>query len=81
MCITRLFVFIQLYDCRKKHLRNEKERERWMQIDYRYMTEESDMDEDKVGQYKLPWRSNSNVICYYIYLVIDYHIAQNFDGG
>lgn len=57
MCMTRLFVFIQLYDRRKKHLRNEKERERWMQIDYRYMTEESDMDEDKVGQHKLPWRS------------------------
>ena len=38
MCMTRLFVFIQLYDRCKKHLRNEKERERWMQIDYRYMT-------------------------------------------
>ena len=59
--MTRLLVFIQFYDHRKKHLKNE-ERERWMQIDYRDMTEESDIDEDKVGQQKLPWRSNSNVI-------------------
>ena len=49
MCMTRLLFNIQLYDRRKKHLRKDKEREKWMQIDYRYMTEESDMDEEKVG--------------------------------
>ena len=53
---------MQLYDRRKKHLKKDKEREKWMQIDYRYMTEESDMDEERVGQHKLPWRSYSNVI-------------------
>ena len=34
--------------------------DRWRSIDYRYMTEESDVDDKTVAQHKLPWRSNSN---------------------
>ena len=55
-----VLTFAQLYDRRKKHLRNEKEREKWKEIDYRFMTEESDVDEEAVAQHKLPWRSESN---------------------
>ena len=49
----------QLYDRRKKYLRNDKEREKWKEIDHRFMTEESDVDEVAVAQHKLPWRSES----------------------
>ena len=59
--MNKVLFNMQLYDRRKRHLRSNKEREKWMQIDYHYMMEESDIDEEKVGQHKLPWRSNSNV--------------------
>ena len=49
---------LQSYDRRKKFLKKEKEREKWSQIDYRYMTEESDSD-DVIRQHKLTWRSES----------------------
>ena len=49
---------LQSYDKRKKFLKKEKEREKWSQIDYRYMTEESDSD-DVIRQHKLTWRSES----------------------
>ena len=50
---------MQLYDRRKKYLRNDKEKEKWKEIDHRFMTEESDVDEEAVAQHKLPWRSES----------------------
>ena len=37
-------------------LKKEKERERWAAIDFQYMTDESD-GEEQVRQHKLPWRS------------------------
>jgi len=47
---NRLFIlYIQLYDCHKKHLSSDKEVKRWQKIDYRYMTEESDVDEEVVA--------------------------------
>ena len=49
---------LQSYDRRKNFLKKEKEREKWSQIDYRYMTEESDSD-DVIRQHKLTWRSES----------------------
>ena len=63
--MNKVLFNMQLYDRRKRHLRSNKEREKWMQIDYHYMTEESDIDEEKVGQYKLPWRSNSKLCTLY----------------
>ena len=50
---------VQLYDRRKKHLANDKEREKWKQLDHRFMTDESDVDEEAVAQHKLTWRSES----------------------
>ncbi|CAI8019518.1 hypothetical protein GBAR_LOCUS11729 [Geodia barretti] len=45
-----------LYERRKRVLKKEKKRERWTAIDFKYMTEESD-GEEQVRQHKLPWRS------------------------
>jgi len=50
---------MQLYDRRKKYLCNNKEKEKWKEIDHRFMTEESNVDEEAVVQHKLPWRSES----------------------
>lgn len=52
---------IQLYDRRRRHLK-EKERDKWAQIDYRYMTEESELDSDTVLQHPLPWRSDGELL-------------------
>ena len=39
-------------------LRGDAEKEKWTSIDYRYMTEESESDDDSViRQHKLQWRS------------------------
>ena len=46
---------MQEYARRSKHVKPPEE-EKWSQIDYRYMTEESD-SEDYVRQHKLEWRS------------------------
>ncbi|CAI8044653.1 hypothetical protein GBAR_LOCUS24753, partial [Geodia barretti] len=42
-----------LYERRKRVLKKEKERDRWTAIDFEYMTEESD-GEEQVRQHKLP---------------------------
>lgn len=54
---------LQLYDRRKKLIK-KKEKERWDQLDYRYMTEESDASDanDTVYQHKLVWRSEGKGI-------------------
>ena len=54
----------QSYDRRKKYLK-KKEREKWSQIDYRYMTEESD-SENVVYLHKLTWRSEGELFDFYI---------------
>ena len=41
-----------------------KKRERWSQIDFHFMTDESDLDDDSVAQHKLPWRSESKFLKY-----------------
>ncbi len=40
-----------------RRLRSAKETELWPAIDYRYMTKESEGDDDTVHQHKLPWHS------------------------
>ena len=41
-----------------KQLKGEAEKEKWSSIDHRYMTDESESDEeDVVRQHKLQWRS------------------------
>ena len=55
--VMSAFYYSQLYNTRKNHLRNPKQAERWASIDYRYMTEESEGEEDKIHQHVLPWRS------------------------
>ena len=61
-------IWIQLYDRRKRHLK-EKEREKWAQIDYRYMTDESEQDSDTVLQHQLPWRSGGKF--YFLKVVLE----------
>ena len=41
-----------------------KKRERWGQIDFHFMTDESDLDNDSVAQHKLPWRSENKFLKY-----------------
>lgn len=56
---------IQLYTDRTKVLKTEAERELWQSIDFNYMTEESDCDEDgelAIRRYLLPWRSKSQFV-------------------
>ena len=40
----------------------EREKEKWSSIDYRFMTYESDTEEDVVLQHKLVWRSEGTVL-------------------
>lgn len=53
-----IFVILQLYDRRRRYLKNEEERGKWSTIDYNYMTDESASEtEDVIRQHKLIWRS------------------------
>lgn len=60
----QISIYCQLYHRRKKYLRTQKERERWGQINFHFMTDESDLDDDSVAQHKLPWRSESKFLKY-----------------
>ena len=46
----------------KKTIKKDKELQRWNEIDYHYMTEESDNDEGGILQHKLTWRSEGTFI-------------------
>ena len=52
-----MYLIVQLYVSRKKFLKNERESEKWSQVDFQYMTKESDRDDDCISQHKLTWRS------------------------
>ena len=52
-------------------MRKEKERERWTAIDFEYMTEESD-GEEQVRQHKLPWRLEGRLVVFAVSAVL-YH--------
>jgi len=54
---VRSAFYPQLYSRRKNFLKSPKESELWASIDCRYMTEESEGEEDKIHQHELPWRS------------------------
>ena len=55
---------MQAYNSRKKHLKTEKERKLWEDIDFRYMSDENS-DEDKINKRTLPWRSQGiNHLCF-----------------
>ena len=61
-----MYLIVQLYVSRKKFLKNEQESEKWSQIDFQYMTEESDGDDDCISQHKLTWRSSGILhLCIY----------------
>ena len=55
--VRSAFYYPQLYSRRKNFLKSPKESELWASIDCRYMTEESEGEEDKIHQHELPWRS------------------------
>ena len=40
-------------------MKKPDEGEKWGAIDWRYMTEESDGEDDTISQHRLPWRSKS----------------------
>lgn len=49
----------QLYKKTKAVLKNEKEEKMWHDIDWNFMSEESDGDDGVIVRHKLPWRSQS----------------------
>ena len=51
-------------------LKKDKERERWEQIDFQYMTEESDSD-SVIHQHKLTWRSEGVAIQIHFIVMLD----------
>ena len=65
-CIYNLTVLMQLYDRHKKTIKKDKELQRWNEIDYHYMTEES---EGGILQNKLTWRSEG---MYIVHILISF---------
>ena len=62
MFLVLYIICTQLYERRKKMLRNTKEKERFQNIDYSFMTEESmSKSDDIVRKHKLPWHSEGEV--------------------
>ena len=66
---------VQLYNSRKTVLKKTRESEMWSEIDYKYMTEESEGEDDTIKQHKLPWRSrskfyNRHYICFLSVVVL-----------
>ena len=62
-----LLIFIpwslQLYNDRSKYLKNEMENRLWASLDFNYMTDESEIEDENgetlIHQHPLPWRSQS----------------------
>ena len=48
---------MKLYSNQKKVLKKALESEKWAEIDFHYMTEESEGESDCINQHKLTWRS------------------------
>ena len=56
-----------MYNSHKTVLKKTRESEMWSEIDYKYMTEESEGEDDTIKQHKLPWRSRSKFYtCIYV---------------
>lgn len=43
-------------------MRKEKEMNLWTEIDHRYMTEESEGEDDSITVHELPWRSSGTCV-------------------
>jgi hypothetical protein len=55
---------MQVYNKRSKFLKTEKEKKRWSDLSWEYMTEDSDSDSGNVTrQHKVPWLSKSTYTC------------------
>ena len=53
----------QLYQRRKKYLKNIDETRRWIEITEQYMTEETESEGgEEVRQHKLLWRSEGEIM-------------------
>ena len=63
-------VVVQLYNSRKTVLKKTRESEMWSEIDYKYMTEESEGEDDTIKQHKLPWRSRSKFYNRHVYMFL-----------
>ena len=70
-------VFFSYMTGAKKCLKKDRERKRWEQIDYNYMTEESDA-EGVIRQHKLTWRSDGNNIIFlsFVYVALNKSIRK-----
>jgi len=61
--VRSAFYYPQLYSRRKKFLKSPNESELlWASIDCRYMTEESEGEENKIHQHELPRRSQGYLL-------------------
>ena len=53
-----MYYVAQLYERRRKLIKGQEETKKWKEIDYHYMTEESDdTDGEKLHTHKHQWRS------------------------
>ena len=50
-------IFIKLYLRRGKYVRPGRETDRWKQLSYHFMTQESGGEGDHIVKHELPWRS------------------------
>ena len=79
MVHSNIIIYIQLYQRRKKYLK-ENEKEVWETINENYMTEESDGSSgESFRQHSLTWRSDSMLIknlCVHDVLLCQQFISQ-----
>ena len=63
--ISILAQHLQLFARRGNFVKPSAEEERWKELSYHFMTEESGRDStDEITQHKLPWRSESEFQVY-----------------
>ena len=62
LCILLLSLCIifrtQLYNSRKKHLKNSSEEKLWNEINWEFMSEESEVDESTIRKHSLQFQSD-----------------------
>lgn len=62
-CDFKLLFLLQLYNSRKKHLKNKAEEKLWNDITWELMSDESEVDEDTINKHRLPFRSEGTDSC------------------
>ena len=62
MLLPKVIVFTQLYNARKKHLKNSGEEKLWNEINWEFMSEESEVDGNTIRKHSLQFQSDGKSI-------------------